>query len=72
MRAHLAKFEVIQTSPDLCRIWATVTNESISKGKRMSQHDAWIAATAIHLDASLATNNCKDFRHLDRLKFLLP
>ena len=72
MRAHLAKFDVIQSNPDLCRVWAAVTNESISKGRRMSQHDAWIAATAIHLDASLATNNRKDFRHLDRLKFLLP
>ncbi len=38
----------------------------------MSQHDAWIAAAAIHLNASLATNNVKDFRHLDRLKFVLP
>ena len=72
MRAHLAKFEVVQTSPDLCLMWADVTSESISLGKRMSQHDAWIAATSIHLDAPLATNNRKDFRHLDRLKFLLP
>jgi predicted nucleic acid-binding protein len=72
MRAHLAKFEVIQSNPDLCRMWAAVMSESTSKGRRMSQHDAWIAAAAIHLNASLATNNVKDFRHLDRLKFLLP
>jgi len=76
MRAHLAKFEVVQTSPDLCLMWAEVTSESIPLGKRVirsvSQHDAWIAATSIHLDAPLATNNRKDFRHLHRLKFLLP
>jgi len=72
MRAHLAKFEVIQSNPDLCRMWAAVTSESVSKGRRMSQHDAWIAAAAIHFNASLATNNLRDFRHLDRLKFLLP
>jgi predicted nucleic acid-binding protein len=72
MRAHLAKFEVIQSNPDLCRMWAAVMSESTSKGRRMSQHDAWIAAAAIHLNASLATNNVKDFRHLDRLKFLRP
>lgn len=72
MRTHLAKFEVIHSSPDLCRMWATVTSESASKGRRMSQHDAWIAAAAIHFDASLATNNLRHFRHLGRLKFLLP
>jgi len=61
MRAHLAKFEVIQSNPDLCRMWAAVTSESVLKGRRMSPHDAWIAAAAIHLDASLATNNRKTF-----------
>jgi len=72
MRSHLAKFQVIQSNREVCRIWAAVMSESTSKGRRMAQHDAWIAAAAIHLNASPATNNLKAFRHLDRLKFLLP
>ena len=36
----------------------------------MSPLDAWIAATALALDATLATNNRRDYEHVTRLRLL--
>lgn len=44
------------------------TAEIKRKGRQMSSADAWIAATALVLSASLVTNNPKDYRHLDSLQ----
>jgi len=71
MRRHLSKYEVVNSNRDLCRLWGAVMEESTSKGRRISQEDAWIAATALHLNLPLATNNRKDFDHLDRLRFVV-
>ena len=72
MAAHLSDYAVIESNPVICRQWALVMNESFLRGRVMSHPDAWIAATALVIDVPLATNNLRHFRHLDRLKFLLP
>jgi predicted nucleic acid-binding protein len=36
----------------------------------MSPQDAWIAATALALDTPLATNNRRDFEHVQKLRLL--
>jgi predicted nucleic acid-binding protein len=38
----------------------------------MSPKDAWIAATALELDAPLATNNRSDFERIPKLRLLTP
>jgi predicted nucleic acid-binding protein len=38
----------------------------------LSPQDAWIAATALGLDASLATNNRSDFDHIQNLRLVSP
>jgi predicted nucleic acid-binding protein len=35
-----------------------------------SPQDAWIAATALALDAPLATNNRRDFEHIQKLRLI--
>ena len=72
MRRHLREYEVLQSSPELCRLWGAVMEESALKGRPISHEDAWIASTALRLNAPLATNNRRHFDHLDRLKFLIP
>ena len=71
MHRHLEKYEVVNSTRELCRLWSMVMEESASKGRRISPEDAWIAATALRLNLPLATNNRKHFAHLDRLKFIL-
>ena len=44
------------------RRWAT--------GWALSPQDAWITATALALDAPLATNNRRDFEHVRKLRML--
>jgi hypothetical protein len=34
------------------------------------QEDAWIAATALAMDAPLATNNRKDYERIEKLRLL--
>ena len=71
MRRHLGRYEVCESNPEVCRLWGAVREESTAKGRPMSQQDAWIAATALHLGMPLATNNRRHFHHLDRLQLLV-
>lgn len=68
--AYLADFSVLHSDHALCHTWAAVRSESTRKGRQISSADAWIAATALLLSVPLATNNPKDYRHLDGLKLV--
>jgi len=68
LERYLADFGVCYPDPNLCAVWAEVKHESNRKGRPMSSQDAWIAATALYLDASLVTNNRKDYAHLKDLQ----
>jgi predicted nucleic acid-binding protein len=70
LEAFLADFSVLHSDNLLCSTWATVRNESTQKGHPISSADAWIAATALLLSAPLATNNLKDYSHLDKLQII--
>jgi predicted nucleic acid-binding protein len=52
----------------MCTLWAEVKHESNRKGTLISSPDAWIAATALYLDAPLVTNNAPDCEHLGDLE----
>jgi tRNA(fMet)-specific endonuclease VapC len=46
------------------------TDVAGAAGRPMSPQDRWIAATALALDAPLATNNRKDYEHAHKLRLL--
>ena len=68
LERYLVDFPVCYPDQKLCTLWAEVKHESNRKGTPISSQDAWIAATALYLDAPLVTNNSKDYAHLRNLK----
>jgi tRNA(fMet)-specific endonuclease VapC len=56
----------------LCASWAAIRARARAEGRSLSPQDAWIAATALRLDAPLATNNRSDFEDIQQLRLLLP
>jgi tRNA(fMet)-specific endonuclease VapC len=54
----------------LCTSWAALRARARTAGRSLSPQDAWIAATALRLDAPLATNYPSDFEHIQRLRLL--
>jgi len=63
-------FELFYPDDDLCTVWARVRADARSAGRAISPQDAWIAATALALDAPLATNNRRDFENVRNLQLL--
>ena len=53
-----------------CLIWADVTFEAASKGRPIQTADAWIAASAVHYQVPLITNNAADYAMISRLQVL--
>jgi predicted nucleic acid-binding protein len=68
LERYLSRFTVCYPDDRLCGLWAEVKHESNRRGHPMGSHDAWIAATALYLDAPLITNNAKDYVHLKDLE----
>ena len=65
-------FELFYADNDLCTVWARIRADARAAGRPMSPQDAWIAATALALDVPLATNNRKDYEHVQKLRLLSP
>lgn len=70
LEAYLAEYSLLHSDDVLCSIWANLRSESFRKGRAISSADAWIAASAIALEAPLVTNNARDYSHLTRLQLL--
>ena len=63
-------FELFYADNDLCTVWARIRADARAMGRPMSPQDAWIAATALALDTPLATNNRRDFEHVQKIRLL--
>jgi tRNA(fMet)-specific endonuclease VapC len=63
-------FGVVYADDALCTAWARLRADARSEGRSLSPQDAWIAATALGLDATLATNNRRDFEDVRKLRLL--
>jgi tRNA(fMet)-specific endonuclease VapC len=68
LEEFICRFEVVYADNNLCTVWGQVRANARAAGRPMSPQDAWIAATAIGLDGSLATNNRRDFEHVAGLR----
>jgi predicted nucleic acid-binding protein len=67
---HLTRYTVLPTSRELCATWARVSWEARRKGRPIQTADAWIAASALHYQVPLITNNAKDYVAIDGLQVL--
>jgi len=63
-------FDVVYADDSLCTLWAALRADARTAGWAMSGQDAWIAATAMALEAPLATNNRRHYDHVPRLRLL--
>ncbi len=72
LEQFIGGFGVIYADDALFTSWATMRSGARTAGRALSPQDAWIAATALGLDAPLATNNRSDFEHIQKLRLLLP
>lgn len=66
----MQRFELVYVDNDLCTISARIRSDARASGRELSPQDAWIAATALALDAPLATNNRRDFEQVPKLRLL--
>lgn len=67
LKSRLEHYKVLETDGELCQVWAEVAS---IKGRPVSFHDAWIAATAIRHNLPLVTHNRRNFEGIPRLKLL--
>lgn len=70
MAEFLDQFALVLVNRALCRTWAEVSDRARRRGRPVPTADAWIAATAVALNAPLVTNNRRDFAGIDGLTLL--
>jgi tRNA(fMet)-specific endonuclease VapC len=70
LEQFIRSFELSFADDDLCTVWARIRADARAAGRPISPQDAWVAATALALDAPLATNNRRDYEHVRRLRLL--
>lgn len=70
LEQFIQRFELVYADNNLCAVWARIRADARVSGRALSPQDAWIAATALALDAPLATNNRRDFEHVQKLRLL--
>jgi tRNA(fMet)-specific endonuclease VapC len=63
-------FELVYADNDLCTIWASIRANARAAGWALSPQDSWIAATALAMDAPLATNNRRDYERIQKLRLV--
>jgi tRNA(fMet)-specific endonuclease VapC len=67
---HLTHYTVLPVSRELCLKWADVSFAAKRKGRPIQTADAWIAASALHYQVPLITNNRSDYTAVDGLVLL--
>ena len=66
--AHLTKYAILPATRELCSAWAKVSWEARRKGRPIQTADAWIAASALHYQVPLITNNASDYMMISGLQ----
>ena len=70
LEQFMQRFEQVYADNALCTVWARIRADARAAGRALSLRDAWIAATALALDATLVTNNRRDFEPVQKLRRL--
>jgi predicted nucleic acid-binding protein len=60
----------LRVSRELCVKWAEVSFAAKRKGRPIQTVDAWVAASALHYQVPLITNNRGDYSVVDGLTLL--
>ena len=67
---HLSPDVVLPASRELCAKWAEVSFQARRNGRPIQTADAWIAASALHYQVPLITNNPVDYEMVEHLEVL--
>jgi tRNA(fMet)-specific endonuclease VapC len=67
---YLTRYTVLPVSRELCAKWAEVAFAAKRRGRPIQTADAWIAASALHYQVPLITNNRDDYSSVDGLALL--
>jgi tRNA(fMet)-specific endonuclease VapC len=70
LEMHLTKYTILPASRELCSTWAKVSWEARKKGRPIQTADAWIAASALHYQVPLITNNPSNYTMINGLDLL--
>jgi tRNA(fMet)-specific endonuclease VapC len=70
LEQRMREYTVYPFTRDLCRQWATATDEARRNGNEIKVDDAWIAATALLYDIPLVTHNRSDFEGVPDLSVI--
>jgi tRNA(fMet)-specific endonuclease VapC len=70
LERFIMSFEIVYPDAAMCLYWARIRAEARATGRGLGPQDAWVAATALVIDAPLATNNRRDFQHIRQLRLL--
>lgn len=54
----------------MCTLWALLVAVLRRGGRQIAPHDAWVAATALYLDAPLVTHNASHYQDVSDLQVL--
>jgi predicted nucleic acid-binding protein len=66
----LAQYVVLPYDSMMAKHWAEVNDHRRRIGRPIGCGDAWIAAAALRHDATLLSNNSRDFTEIPNLKFI--
>ena len=67
LERFIREFEIEYPTYAHCEVWAEVRVAAREQGTPIEGEDAWIAATAIYLDAPLVTHNARHYRDVPGL-----
>ena len=70
LEEYLKNFLIYSYSIELARQWADLMAVTSKTGRALKAGDAWIAATALLIEAPLATHNRRDFEGLPKLEII--
>jgi tRNA(fMet)-specific endonuclease VapC len=70
LESRLQNYVIEHSSDALASRWAEVMESGRRNGRPISAADAWIAATALHLDVPLITHNQTHFIGVDGLTMI--
>jgi tRNA(fMet)-specific endonuclease VapC len=64
----LSKFPILDWGQEAAWVYGTVRKSLEAKGQRIGERDLLLACQALALDATMVTNNTREFERVDGLK----